>query len=176
MAGGGDGLDGVALGPRVARALARNTRGARNARGVRNAWNARSTRSPNGFCCPAGRFFGVVAGFAKPLSVGVAGWSGVCVWVDVVDVTNRCIAPRCPAGLVAGADQPGQPGWEIPGAGVHRDQLTAFGVQEKPPQGDAGVYAGLIPGSRAAGSRAGLITNLIREWNERNLAWVVIGA
>ena len=54
-----------------------------------------------GFDCPAGRFFGVVAGFAKSGAVVAAGGASMVPGDDVVQVADRGVAVRGAAGVVA---------------------------------------------------------------------------
>ncbi len=89
----------------------------------------RRTWSSYGCCAPARCFLGLIAGFAESLTVGVAGGPAFCMWLDVVDVPDRCVAPRCAAGLVPCADQPCQPGGERAGLGFHRGQFPGQRVQ-----------------------------------------------
>ena len=56
---------------------------------------------------PAGRLFGVAAGLAQALPVGLVGGAAVLVGLDVGDVPHWGVAPRRAAEAVAEPDQPG---------------------------------------------------------------------
>ena len=89
--------------------------------------------SVTGACCPAGGFFGVVAGFAESGAVGA--WL-VCAAVvpgdDVVQVADGGVAVGGAAGVVAGLDEAAEAGGEDPGAGVHPDELAGAGAGVEP--------------------------------------------
>ena len=66
-------------------------------------WGAGRYRVPRAgdcFCGPAGCFFGVVAGFAEPLSVTGARGAAVVPRGDVVVVADGGVAVRRAAGIV----------------------------------------------------------------------------
>lgn len=72
-------------------------------------------------------FFGVVAGFAQAGAIGGIGGSVVVPRNDVVEVPEWGVAVGGAAGVVAGLDEPAQPGREEPFPGVHPDELTGSG-------------------------------------------------
>ena len=100
---------------------------------------------------PAGRLLGVVAGLAQPLPVGGGGVpAGGPMGQGVVAVTDRGVAPRGAAGLVAGDEEAAQPAGEGAAARVHGDQGGAVrgGVEPAYPHG--GLMVGL--GATLAGA------------------------
>jgi hypothetical protein len=73
---------------------------------------------------PAGFFFGEVAGDAGSVAVVEAGRAAFRGGVDVVGVSDGCLAPGCSADLVAERDEPLLAHGEEPSLGVHGDEVT----------------------------------------------------
>ncbi len=83
---------------------------------------------------PAGRFLGVVAGLAQALRVRAAGSASQPVGDGVVEVPDRRVAPRRPAGLVSQHGELPQQTFDPATAALEADEVLAVRGAEQPAQ------------------------------------------
>ncbi|SJM58751.1 hypothetical protein CZ771_10460 [Actinomycetales bacterium JB111] len=95
---------------------------------------------------PSGVLFGVVATFAEPAGVGLAGRAAVGVGCGVVDVPDGGVAVRAGTDVIAQEDELAELSGELPGPALRGHEAACCGVGPQPtvehPSGLGHVVAG----------------------------------